>query len=450
MRALSERGTQARGKAAELEHYHDVESLQVYVKGKLAVDLQMLLARHTVSWPDVHSMLYRYGLEMHRGEQGGYTVQTIDSEIRVKASDVFRQAFAGKLNRAETKRKLGPWQETSLEDRATSGRSERYEQHAARDPETRKQRREEREEAREALKQEFAIYRVGCREQQKQYTVDVRKRRTALSDQLRLTKKQIRTLEIPWPVKRAQLSRTVAEHVVQQRLLRVEALRERLKLQGLTYQQWVMGKAETGDKAAVAQLRGWRYQDQRNINKLDRVIDSEQDVVHLSAGGPSDESGWTELTNDRLRELQRNEQIARIIAVARWTINWRSGDAHYTVGGKLALIDRGKAISVLTPEEAVMVLGLEMAVKKYSSVITASGSNAWKEQVARAAARNGVYIQFTDARMRQIVFAEQMKVNRFGMMAKLLGQRLSGDAVCIAEGGTAARDAFHKHSTGQG
>ena len=229
MRALSERGTQARGKAAELEHYHDVESLQVYVKGKLAVDLQMLLARHTVSWPDVHSMLYRYGLEMHRGEQGGYTVQTIDSEIRVKASDVFRQAFAGKLNRAETKRKLGPWQETSLEDRATSGRSERYEQHAARDPETRKQRREEREEAREALKQEFAIYRVGCREQQKQYTVDVRKRRTALSDQLRLTKKQIRTLEIPWPVKRAQLSRTVAEHVVQQRLLRVEALRERLK-----------------------------------------------------------------------------------------------------------------------------------------------------------------------------------------------------------------------------
>ncbi|HEY0308472.1 MAG TPA: TraI/MobA(P) family conjugative relaxase [Acidobacteriaceae bacterium] len=420
MRALSVRERQARGKAAELEHYHDAESLQAYVKGKPAADLQMLLARHTVGWSDVHAMLHQYGLEMHQGEQGGYTVQSIGSGIRVKASDVFRRAFAGKLNRAETERKLGPWREASLEDRAGGDRSDQYEQHSTRDPEKRTQRREEREHARQELKHQFAVYRTDCRERQKAYTVDVRKRRTELSDQLKLAKKQIRAQELPWPVKWAQLSRTVAEHVVQQRLLRVEALRERLKLQGLTYQQWVMGKAEAGDKAAAAQLRGWRYHDQRNINKLDKVIASERDTLHLSAGGPFDESEWTELTNDRLRELQRNEQIARIIAATRWTINRRSGDVHYTVGGKLALVDRGKTISVLTTDEAAMVLGLEIAMKKYGSLINASGPEVWKEQVARAAARNAVFIQFTDARMQQIIFAEQMKLDRLGMMAKQL------------------------------
>jgi hypothetical protein len=420
MRALSHRGAQADGKAAKLEYYRDVESLQVYVKGKPAADLQMLLARHTVSWSEVHTMLYRYGLEIHRGEQGGYTVQAIGSDIRVKASDVFRRAFAGKQNRAETEKKLGPWQEASPADRPTGKPSAKYEQHPARDPEKRTQRREEREQARQALKQEFAAYRASCREQQKAYTGYVRKRRAELSDQLQLTKKQIRAQEIPWPEKRAQLSRAVAEHVVQQRLLKVEAMRERLKLQGLTYQQWVMGKAEAGDKAAAAQLRGWRYQDQRNINALDKTIKSEQDAVYLSAGGPSDESEWTELTNDRLRELQRNEEIAKVIAATRWTINRRSGDVHYTIRGTMALVDHGKTISVLSTEEAAIVLGLEMAVKKYGIVIRADGTEQWKEQIARAAARNGVYIRFTDTRMQQIVFVEQMKVDRFGVMAKQL------------------------------
>jgi hypothetical protein len=61
-----------------------------------------------------------------------------------------------------------------------------------------------------------------------------------------------------------------------------------------------------------------------------------------------------------------------------------------------------------------------MAVKKYGMVIDAQGGEQWKERVARVAARNDVFIQFTDARMRQIVFEEQMKTDRFRVMAKQL------------------------------
>jgi hypothetical protein len=36
---------------------------------------------------------------MEKGEAGGYTVLAIDYNMRVKASDVFRDNFAGKENR---------------------------------------------------------------------------------------------------------------------------------------------------------------------------------------------------------------------------------------------------------------------------------------------------------------------------------------------------------------
>ena len=41
----------------------------------------------------------------------GYTVLAIDSNIRVKASDVFRNNFAGKINRRATE--LGAWKPAS-------------------------------------------------------------------------------------------------------------------------------------------------------------------------------------------------------------------------------------------------------------------------------------------------------------------------------------------------
>jgi hypothetical protein len=39
---------------------------------------------------------------LEKGESGGYTVIAIEHNIRVKASDVFRNNFAGKINRQNT------------------------------------------------------------------------------------------------------------------------------------------------------------------------------------------------------------------------------------------------------------------------------------------------------------------------------------------------------------
>ena len=50
----------------------------------------------------MHVLLKKHGLELEKGEKGGYVARAIDSELRVKASSVFRDNFSGKENRAQS------------------------------------------------------------------------------------------------------------------------------------------------------------------------------------------------------------------------------------------------------------------------------------------------------------------------------------------------------------
>ena len=92
--------------------------------GRLLRSVRTLLTRRNVTWNDLHRLLSKAHLKLEKGESGGYTVLAVDHNIRVKASDVFRNNFAGKINRQATETALGAWTPAS-----TSG----YEadQHAA-------------------------------------------------------------------------------------------------------------------------------------------------------------------------------------------------------------------------------------------------------------------------------------------------------------------------------
>jgi hypothetical protein len=97
------------GAAAQFEHYQDQESFQSYMRREIAPRVGTLLARQNVRWDDLHRLLSRAYLRLEKGESGGYTVLAIDHNIRVKASDVFRNNFAGKINRQTTEALLGNW-----------------------------------------------------------------------------------------------------------------------------------------------------------------------------------------------------------------------------------------------------------------------------------------------------------------------------------------------------
>ncbi len=72
------------------------ESLQTYVRREVAPSVRKLLTRQNVTWEDLHRLLSKAHLRLEKGESGGYTVLAVDCNIRVKASDVFRNNFAGK------------------------------------------------------------------------------------------------------------------------------------------------------------------------------------------------------------------------------------------------------------------------------------------------------------------------------------------------------------------
>lgn len=428
MRALSQRAGCASGKAAALEHYRDEQSLQAYVKGKPAAELQMLLARHTVSWSDIHTMLNRHGLEIQKADHGGYTVHAIDSELYVKASDGFRRAFAGKVNRARTEQKLGPWCEPSPEDQERGQMRGSYEKRPARNPERLAQRLEEREAAREALKQRFGAYRGECRSRQKGVTESTRQRRSEIFKALMTAKKQIRAQDIAWKDKRVQLSLAIAKHVLLTRQLRAKSMRDRLAVGPVSYEEWVMREAEQGDVAAASQLRGWRYRDRRLTRKMERVLGVSRNVVHLSSANLSDDTGWDHaIIGDKYRELDHSEKLAKAIAAFSWKVDRRTGNVLYSTKEAVALVDQGKAISVVSTDEAAVVLALEMAVRKYGTSIKATGAEEWKRTVALIAARNDVAVEFTDSEMQRTFAAEQLRLGnpaafqkQFSRLAALL------------------------------
>jgi hypothetical protein len=143
---------QPTGAAAQFEHYQDQESFQSYVRREVAPHIQTLLTRRNVRWDDLHRLLSKAHLRLEKGESGGYTVLAIDYNIRVKASDVFRNNFAGKMNRQNTEAALGVWTPAS-----TSGyESDQHSvQHDARSSAPREERKAQRHAERNSLMAEY-------------------------------------------------------------------------------------------------------------------------------------------------------------------------------------------------------------------------------------------------------------------------------------------------------
>ena len=206
--ALRSARQQPTGAAAQFEHYQDQESFQSYVRREVAPSVSKLLTRRNVTWDDLHRLLSKAHLRLEKGESGGYTVLAIDHNIRVKASDVFRNNFAGKVNRQNTETALGAWTPAS-----TSG----YEaaQHTVRTPvrnsALREERKAQRLSDRVSLMADYSQYRNRQREVCKGLTAQGREARQQLVMNLRQHKKEIRALAVPWSAKKILLSQATAQ-----------------------------------------------------------------------------------------------------------------------------------------------------------------------------------------------------------------------------------------------
>ena len=182
---------------------------------------------------------------------------------------------------------------------------------------------------------------------------------------LRQKKKEIRAFALSWPDKKVLLSQAAAQSVLEIRALKLSVQQRRQEAFPKNLRSWVADRADEGDAHAAAQLRGWRYADQRNQRRLDARLES--DALHIA---PFTENGasadWSGFAQQRLADEQKQQILANQTAATRlWTINRKTGDVSYMVNGRVSVIDRGRIVTVLNQEEAAIVFGLEMAVQKY-------------------------------------------------------------------------------------
>jgi hypothetical protein len=406
--ALRNGRKQPTGAAAKYEHYHDEESLQTYMRREVAPRVRTLLTRQNVSWETLHTFLAKYHLRIEKGESGGYTVLAVDHNIRVKASDVFRNNFAGKVNRQTTESALGPWTPapTSIQHSAPH-RAQHGERNIAQMEERKAQRRADRS----ALMDEYNQYRNRQREVCKAFTTDGREGTQYLREVLRQQKKEIRASALSWPDRKVLLSQAAAQSVLEVRALKLAIQQRRQEAFPKNLRSWVADKAAEGDTRAASQIRGWRYADQRNQRRLDARL--EANGLHI--GPPPDSDGsadWVDLAQQRLASQQEQEALAnQIVATRIWKIDRKTGDVSYTLNGRVSVIDLGRIVTVLNQDEAAVLFGLEMAIQKYGPRIACAGSIEWKRMVVKAAAKHGVTVQFTDEEMQHALRLQRQMAN---------------------------------------
>jgi hypothetical protein len=400
------------GAAAQFEHYQDQESFQTYVRREIAPRVGTLLARQNARWEDLHRLLSKAHLRLEKGESGGYTVLAVDHDIWVKASDVFRNNFAGRINRQATETALGSWTPASTSGyEADQHAAQHSGQHDARDGALRDERKAQRHAERSSLMADYSQYRDQQRAICKGITAEGREARQHLMVSLRQKKKEIRASALSWPDKKALLSQTAAQSVIEVRALKLSIQQRRQEVFPKNLRSWVAGRADEGDARAAAQLRGWRYADQRIQRRLDARL--EANAMHI--GPPSDHDGstdWDELTQQRLASQQKEQTLANQIAATRvWAIDRKTGDVSYALNGQVSVIDRGRIVTVLNQDKAAVLFGLEMAVQKYGSRIACDGNVEWKRMVTKVAAQQGISVQFTDPEMQHALRLLQRLVN---------------------------------------
>ncbi len=277
----------------------------------------------------------------------------------------------------------------------------------------RAERVKERADERKNLKQEFAKVQREQKSLLHVQTVQAREQRKEHAAQCKAQRQAVRGLDTPFIVKKAMLSVLALEQSVEKRTLNLKLKAERAAVPTTTYEHWVEQLAEKGDQRAAAQMRGWRYQDARTTQQIDRDSNGTKIAGTLSADAEAIKekgaaSDWTELSNARIRQLRDDARYAELLKTVRWKANAKTGEITYHLAGKTALIDRGKNITVLHHDKDATKVALQMALHKYGKLIDAKGTPEWQNQLIQVTVENKITVAFTDPQLQaRLVAARQ-------------------------------------------
>jgi hypothetical protein len=377
-------------RASKVHEYADTESLEVYVKGAPADHVHSLLQGNKATWQQVHGLLRYYGLELEKGDKGGYTVRAIGTDLRVKASKALRNDFAGKANRARLAGKLGPYRATDDRILAYETRVEYRARSLKRDPRDRAEKREQRAAERVQLRKAYQAYKEQVAiSLQKQWETG-RETMRRLREEQGARRVEIRNLQLSPTQRRAMRSVLAAESVKERDVLRQHLQEERVASRPRTYREWITEQAEAGDIAAARQLRGFLYREKRARR---------ESAVRLGQEGLTIESASN----------QRPDAVFYAIANMTWVVDRKTGDVTYRLDGNDAFIDVGEKINLIDSREATLAASLKVAQEKFGSYLHVTGADQLKRDIVTTAAKHGLNVRFTEDRMNHWLKIDQKR-----------------------------------------
>ena len=164
----------------------------------------------------------------------------------------------------------------------------------------------------------------------------------------------------------------------------------------------------------LAQLQSWRGSSKESDAKLPEAIGS---LGPGPEGKTQKELAAEQQANEQLLKL-RKEQLIPQLDKMTWAAHPKTGDVTYSLSGKAAFVDRGKAITVLQPDAAATRIALEMAVQKYGRSIDATGTPAFQKQLIQVATQMKADIVFTDPKLQARFVQERAEVQKKEEAAK--------------------------------
>ena len=386
-------------KAARMEAHQTAESLTGYVqRSGVARELGEVLKDNLATWADVQRTLGRHGLELHKGEKGGFTVS--DGGVHAKASNALRSVFSGKEARERLER-LGEWVGADRGEQRNA-----YTQH--REPESREQpnRRDDPEAVQRRAEKEAARAQARADLKERYQAAKAEWKRTnplpsraadykAINAELKAERQAIRKRTAPKSNARIAAESVAAfKKMEKEDLLRVEVAAQSQAHQPPSYKEWVTDKANAGDKAAQTQIRGWEYKAKRTPEAVREPLERNEQ-----------------------RQPARNEGL---LAGVEWRRRWFIGGVEYKIDGKAAVIDKGAHLKLVGGERraddraVALMLGLQAA--KTGGNVGLTGSREFKERCAWLAAEKGLSIKFADPKVQAHYEAQRAQIKQFSQM----------------------------------
>lgn len=381
---MGPRTTQA-AKAAERSQ--GAPSFQQWAQGEPANALRKALNHPNATWWDLHEALAPYGIQIQT-KGTGMVVTTELKSGRVLACPI------SKLDRNFTKmrleQRLGPFTpppplsfsrnpETTYEDflhRAQQSGNEqdgpaRYDDGNGQ----RAKRRAERQQAREDLHVRYQSDQQRIRDTRRDARKALLMRQKEEREAQRLDHKARKSSFIARKVATGASRQMAAslwayEAAKEKEALQKKQLKERHLLpRTMVWRDWLEQQAAPpiNDEAAQAALRGIRYRERRNDNKKKNGIEGEElDVLKP-------------ILSSLHHEIDHRRQL----------IHYRDAQ------GRDLFTDTGPRIDIHDRAESTVEAALRIAAQKYGAV-DITGSAAFREQAARAAARMGIQVRDAD------------------------------------------------------